>query len=101
MINMNANISSINRPNILPSGGTSSAGKPGFGDAVKAVGQAINKVDAQQQQSDMSVQELLSGKGDLTTVVSEVAKSDMSFKLLVGVRNKLIEAYKQTMNMQI
>ena len=100
MININANISSINKPNDFPSVGTSQ-GKPGFGDAVKAMEQAISKVDGQQQQSDMSVQDLLSGKGDLTTVVSEVAKADMSFKLLVGVRNKLIEAYKQTMNMQI
>ncbi|HEV59037.1 MAG TPA: flagellar hook-basal body complex protein FliE, partial [Phycisphaerales bacterium] len=28
------------------------------------------------------------------------ARADMSFKLLVGVRNKLIEAYKETMKMQ-
>jgi flagellar hook-basal body complex protein FliE len=44
----------------------------------------------------------LSGKNeDITSVVSAVAKADMSFKLLVGVRNKLIEAYKQTMNMPL
>jgi flagellar hook-basal body complex protein FliE len=34
-------------------------------------------------------------------VVAAVAKADMSFKLLMGVRNKVIEAYRQTMNMQI
>jgi len=34
-------------------------------------------------------------------VVTEVAKADMSFKLLMAVRNKVIEAYKQTINMQI
>ena len=45
---------------------------------------------------------MLAGKNsDITSVVSAMAKADMSFKLLVGVRNKLIEAYKQTMNMQI
>jgi len=45
---------------------------------------------------------VLSGKSeDITSVVSAVAKADMSFKLLVGVRNKLIEAYKQTMNMPL
>jgi flagellar hook-basal body complex protein FliE len=38
---------------------------------------------------------------DINTVVAEVAKADMSFKLLVGVRNKLVEAYKETMRMQI
>jgi flagellar hook-basal body complex protein FliE len=34
-------------------------------------------------------------------VVAAVAKADVSFKVLVGVRNKLIEAYKQTMNMPL
>ena len=52
--------------------------------------------------SDVSIKDLLSGQNnDITAVVSSVAEADMSFKLLVGVRNKLIEAYKQTMNMQI
>jgi flagellar hook-basal body complex protein FliE len=59
-------------------------------------------VDSQQQSADMSVKEMLAGKNqDVNSVVAEVAKADMSFKLLVGVRNKLIEAYKQTMNMRI
>ena len=50
----------------------------------------------------LSIKDLLSGKNDdITSVVSAVAKADMSFKLLVGVRNKLIVAYKQTMNMQL
>jgi flagellar hook-basal body complex protein FliE len=34
-------------------------------------------------------------------VVAAVAEADVSFKLLLGIRNKLIEAYKQTMNMSI
>jgi flagellar hook-basal body complex protein FliE len=62
----------------------------------------ISKVDGLQQSSNMSIKDLLSGKNeDITSVISEVAKADMSFKLLVGVRNKLIEAYKQTMNMPL
>jgi flagellar hook-basal body complex protein FliE len=73
-----------------------------FNNAIKAVENYINKVDDLQQSSDMSIKDLLSGKNeDITSVVSAVAKADMSFKLLVGVRNKLIEAYKQTMNMQV
>lgn len=73
-----------------------------FSNTVKAVGKYISKVDELQQSSDMSIQELLTGqRNDINTVVSTMAKADMSFKLLVGVRNKLIEAYKQTMNMSI
>jgi flagellar hook-basal body complex protein FliE len=76
--------------------------KTEFSNTVKAVENYISNVDDLQQSSDMSIKDLLSGKNeDVTSVVSEVAKADVSFKLLVGVRNKIIEAYKQTMNMQI
>lgn len=104
MINFNANVNSV-----LPNTGISiqkpdNAGtqKSEFSDAVKAVGKYMSAVDDMQQSSDMSMTELLAGKNsDISAVVSAVAKADMSFRLLVGVRNKLIEAYKQTMNMPI
>ena len=52
--------------------------------------------------SNASIQDLLSGKTQsILPTVAAVAKADMSFKLLIGVRNKVIEAYKQTMNMQV
>ena len=73
-----------------------------FADTAKDIGKLVSKVDEMQEASDVSIKDLLAGKNnDITSVVSSVAKADMSFKLLVGVRNKLIEAYKQTMNMQI
>lgn len=106
MVNLNANVNSV-----LPKAGVDAVGiskaksagpKPGFADTVKAIEKHISKVDELQQSSDVSIQDLLTGKNeDITSVVSAVAKADMSFKLLVGVRNKLIEAYKQTMNMPL
>jgi flagellar hook-basal body complex protein FliE len=111
MVNMNANVAgplqSI-KPGVdpnspgMPKIGSTDDKKSGFADTIKAAGDYISKVDDLQQSSDMSIKDLLSGKNeDITSVVSAVAKADMSFKLLVGVRNKLIEAYKQTMNMQV
>ncbi len=74
-------------------------GESGFGNLLKA---AVGSVDARQHDAAATVQQLLAGKdGDVLPVVQAVAKADMSFKLLVGVRNKMIEAYKQTINMQI
>jgi flagellar hook-basal body complex protein FliE len=111
MVNMNANVAgplqSV-KPGIgpnspeMPKVGGADDKKSGFADTIKAAGNYISKVDDLQQSSDMSIKDLLSGRNeDITSVVSAVAKADMSFKLLVGVRNKLIEAYKQTMNMQL
>ena len=106
MINFNSNVNSV-----LPKGSANGIGtakgpttnpKSGFSDTVKAAEKYLSKVDDHQQSSDLSIQDLLSGRNeDIASTVSAVAKADMSFKLLVGVRNKLIEAYKQTMNMPL
>jgi len=62
----------------------------------------VGEVDGKQQASYEAMKDLISGKAeDVLPVVNAVAKADVSFKLLMGVRNKVIEAYKQTMNMQV
>ncbi len=70
-----------------------------FEEATKNAGKIVSQVNDLQQASDVSIKDLLTGQNnDITAVVSSVAKADMSFKLLVGVRNKLIEAYKEAKN---
>jgi flagellar hook-basal body complex protein FliE len=104
MISLNANVTSIvpNANKVMPQAEKTIAEKADFTKTVKAVGQFISEVDDLQHSSDTSIKDLLAGKNtDITSVVSAVAKADMSFKLLVGVRNKLIEAYKQTMNISL
>lgn len=104
MINVNTNLSSA-LPRIDPgSTGPAKTTNPnsGFAETIKVAGKQIAKVEELQQMADISITDLLSGKNeDITSMVSATAKADMSFKLLVGVRNKLIEAYKQTMNMPL
>ena len=106
MVNLNANVNSVLSKTNSDAAGIIKAKtadpKSGFGDTIKAIGEHISKVDDLQQASDISISDLLSGKNeDITSMVSAVAKADISFKLLVGVRDKLIEAYKQTMNMPL
>ena len=75
------------------------AQKSDFG---KTIMNSLEQLNKQQSEADASIVDLLSGKQqDVNTVVANVARADMSFKLLVGVRNKLVEAYKETMRMQI
>lgn len=88
--------------NPLPSAGASGASPApasGFGEALRAYAGQVNQ---DQQASSLAIQDLVSGAtADLLPAVAAVAKADMSFKLLLGVRNKVIEAYKQTISMQI
>ena len=107
MVNLNPNITSaypkanhnfatIRNPN------NTDVKKSDFSNTIKAVEKYLSKVDAHQQSSNALIGELLVGKNeDINSVVSAMAKADMSFKLLVGVRNKLIEAYQQTMRMPL
>jgi flagellar hook-basal body complex protein FliE len=117
MVNLNANVSGVpnsmksilERRSVQPRTNPNSIGMPKLdssedkkADFANAVKNYISKVDDLQQSSNISIKDLLSGKNeDITSVISAVAKADISFKLLVGVRNKLIEAYKQTMNMPL
>jgi flagellar hook-basal body complex protein FliE len=104
MINFNLNVGQVaagNMPQVSkPQGQTGQTGE--FSNTVKAVEKYLSSVDQDQQSSNMSIQDLLAGRNeDIASVVAAVAKADMSFKVLVGVRNKLIDAYKQTMSMQL
>jgi len=96
---------SINGPqgtgNIGYGVGADNAASP-QGDFSKAIQKSLSSINQDQQEANTSIVDLLSGKEqDVNSVVATMAKADMSFKMLVGVRNKLVEAYKETMRMQI
>lgn len=55
-----------------------------------------------QQEADKSIEGLVTGKGaDLHDTMIAVEKADLSFNLMVQVRNKLIAAYEEIMRMQV
>jgi len=82
-------------------GADQAAGEP-KADFASTLKNCVEQAETDQQASAQAVQDLLSGRTeDVVPVVAAVAKADMSFKLLMGVRNKVIEAYRETMNMQI
>ena len=104
MINFNPNIESVGQQvdRVVPKSSPGKTSGAPFSETAQKLGDMVNQVNEMQNSSDVSIKDMLAGKNpDITSVVSDVAKADMSFKLLVGVRNKLIEAYKQTMNMQL
>ena len=83
-------------------GGAKPNSSPRGADFSRMLRDYVTRVDGAQQTSASAIQDLVSGKTeDIVSTVAAVAKADLSFKLLIGVRNKVIEAYKQTMNMLI
>lgn len=71
----------------------------GFGEILK---DAISTVNELQKQSDQEVQKLMAGESqDLHTTVIAMQKADLSFQMMMQVRNKIVQAYQEIMRMQI
>ena len=100
-VNFNPGINSV-FPSIESLKGARPASESGEAKFGNALAKSLNDVNGLYNQADASITELLSGKSaDINSVVATVAKADMSFKLLVAVRDKLVSAYKETMKMQV
>jgi flagellar hook-basal body complex protein FliE len=71
----------------------------GFGDVLK---DAISTVNELQKQSDQEIQKLMTGESkDLHTTVIAMQKADLSFQMMMQVRNKIVQAYQEIMRMQV
>jgi len=62
---------------------------------------AMGKVEGLRQQSEQSIEKVLSGEGELYTAALDVQKAQMGFDLFTTVRNKVVAAYQQIMQMQM
>ena len=76
------------------------ANGPQFSDLMS---QAINKVNEVQQASSAMSQAYIQGDPniDVTDVMIASQKAGVAFEAMVQVRNKLVEAYRDVMNMPI
>ena len=68
-----------------------------FGEAIKG---AIDRVDGMDKEADKSIMDLLKGKADIHETMIALQKADISMRLLLAIRNKAIEAYKEITHMQ-
>lgn len=81
--------------------GTSSAQdtKKSFADTLS---DAIGSVNQLQKESDKGIQNLATGRTDnVADVMLASEKADIALKLMVQVRNKIIDAYQEVMKMQV
>ncbi len=63
---------------------------------------AINNVNQLQKASDKEMQRLSTGQTDnVADVMIAAEKADIALRLMVQVRNKMIDAYQEIMKMQV
>lgn len=74
------------------------AGGVSFGDVLK---NAVSSVNQLNDNAAAQVNSLLqNGSGDMNSVMIAVEKADVSFQLMMQVRNKIVSAYQDIEKMQ-
>ena len=96
-------IKNIGSPLFMEKGEVPEKGKnqgvAGFGKALK---KAVKDVNELQMSADRSIERLVSGeKQDLHATLIEVKKAELSFQLMMQIRNKLVQAYEEIMKMPV
>ena len=73
--------------------------KTHFGTMLK---DAISTVNDLSQQSNREVEKIITGEtDDLHTAVIAMQRADVSFQMMMQVRNKIVQAYQEVLRMPI
>ncbi|MEO8211804.1 MAG: flagellar hook-basal body complex protein FliE [Myxococcales bacterium] len=75
-----------------------SASGSGFAETL---GGALQKVDQMQVDADVQAEKVAMGGGNLHEMSLALEKADVSMRLAMKVRNKLIDAYQEIMRMSV
>jgi flagellar hook-basal body complex protein FliE len=83
-----------------PAVGGASESKGGtFFDALQSTMEEVNK---NQLEADQSIKDLVAGRTkNIHETMLQLQKADLSLKTMMQVRNKVLEAYKEIMKMQV
>jgi flagellar hook-basal body complex protein FliE len=83
----------------LPKAAASNPPKTEFSSYLK---EAVGEANQLQQMADKAIQQLVAdGKGDLQDTMVALEKADVSFRFMMQVRNKVLEAYQEIIRMQV
>ena len=76
---------------------TPEEGGKSFGEMLKS---SINEVDRLHKEADQALQDMAAGKGKgIHETMIALEKAEISFQLMMQVRNKIIAAYEQAKSM--
>ena len=80
----------------------SSPSSKGSSKFKEVLGEFVEKMKDMQLNADESIKKLATGEiKDIHQVMGALAEADVSFKMMMTVRAKLLEAYKEIMKMQV
>jgi len=82
-----------------PAGPQAAQGSPSFKDFLL---ESISEVNSMQQAADQAVEKLVTG-GEVNPaeVLTAVQKADIAFRMLLQVRNKIVDAYQEVQAIRV
>ena len=86
-------------PPAMPGKTEAAAGASSFKDVLLS---SIEEVNSMQQAADLAVEQLATG-GDVTPaeVLTAVQKADIAFRMMMQIRNKMVQAYQEIQNIRV
>jgi len=96
---INSNSQLLNGRSVIQAKDQITASSSSFYDML---GKAVQGVNNQLVQASHDAAKMAAGKEvDITQTMIDIAKADLSFKLVLQVRNKALSAYEEVMRMQL
>ena len=96
-------LSQLSATSALAAGKSTPVAEGGAADIAGMLKDAVEGVNAVQQDADKLAQAFQLGQPDanIQDVMVSLQKANLSFQTMVQVRNKLVTAYQDIMNMQV
>lgn len=69
-------------------------------DFKKVLNQSIDHLNQQLQQADQMTQEMVLGEKDIHQAMIALEQANISLRLMIQIRNKILSAYEEIMRMQ-
>jgi flagellar hook-basal body complex protein FliE len=80
-------------------GKTGQAGQPSFKETLSNF---LSEVNTMQNKADESIQKMVAGEiTDVHQVMNSVQEATVAFNMMMEIRNKVMDAYRQVMQMRL
>lgn len=87
------------QPPQMPKASGGGANQPNFKDVLMENIEQVNKL---QQEADQAIEDLHAGRRtDIASVMIAKEKADTAFKMLLQVRNKMVDAYNEIKDVRV
>lgn len=65
------------------------------------IGEALSNANRELNQAEASTRELAAGKGDIVETMINLGRADLSLRMVVNMRNRMLESYQEIMRLQV